>query len=253
ARKTARRHANSLRCGCGVYSRSERGCEMKKGFLELPGVRFTSWAAKWPASNRTALAEPEFSAAETAEGRAKETPGCNRLGMPTEDVLSAELDEDSLGAQKESTVAEVQQIPARTRAELSSPAPRGQRHEQMKKLVLPLLGAGLTGEAVFAQLRSMYDETITDREIDDLIKWAAAKNPSPCTYNQNHIDAGTRSFRPAPVLKRVTAEQAIANVEAWLGKFQCDPSDPLYGSPWRCDSCDLWHVSPWRPLEDWKL
>jgi hypothetical protein len=40
-------------------------------------------------------------------------------------------------------------IPPRTRAELVSPAPHGQRHEQMKKIVLPLLGAGLTPEAVF--------------------------------------------------------------------------------------------------------
>lgn len=46
-------------------------------------------------------------------------------------------------------------IPPRTRAELSSPAIPGGRHEQMKKLVLPLLGAGLTADAVFVQLRSI--------------------------------------------------------------------------------------------------
>ena len=42
-------------------------------------------------------------------------------------------------------------IPQRTRAELSSPAPPGQRHEQMAKVVLPLLGAGLEPQAVFVQ------------------------------------------------------------------------------------------------------
>ena len=68
-------------------------------------------------------------------------------------------------------------IPPRTRAELSSPAPPGRRHEQMKKLVLPLLGAGLTPEAVFVQLRSMYGADVSDREIRNLIDWAIAKNP----------------------------------------------------------------------------
>ena len=61
-------------------------------------------------------------------------------------------------------------VPPRTRAELSSPAPPGGRHGQMLKLVLPLLGAGLSGEAVFVQLRSMYDGSVSDREIRNLIE-----------------------------------------------------------------------------------
>ena len=48
-------------------------------------------------------------------------------------------------------------IPPRTRAELASPASQGHRHEQMKRLVLPLLGAGLTPQAVFIQLRETYE------------------------------------------------------------------------------------------------
>ena len=130
-------------------------------------------------------------------------------------------------------------IPPRTRAELSSPAPKGQRHEQMLKIVLPLLGAGLAGEAVFAQLRAMYDADVSDREISDLIAWGRAKNPQPCGYNQNP-SSSMRSFRPATVPERVTAERAIANAEKWLGNF-------------RCEQYDLWERSPWRPLEDWRF
>jgi hypothetical protein len=125
-------------------------------------------------------------------------------------------------------------LPARTRAELAQPAPRGQRHEQMVDVVLPLLGAGLTAEAVFAQLRSMYDSDVSDREITNVIDWAVSKNPQ---------SVGLYSTRASQVPikpQRVTAEQARANVEKWLGDF-------------RSDECDLWHVSPWRPLEDWKL
>src|SRR5450432_4512263 len=127
-------------------------------------------------------------------------------------------------------------IPARTRAELQSPAPVGQRHEQMKKAVLPLLGGGLAPEAVFVQLRGMYGPDVSDREIHDLIEWAASKNPQPCGNGYERKATFSQvSLKP----RRVTAEQATAATEKWLGEF-------------RCDECDLFHVSPWQPLEDWR-
>jgi hypothetical protein len=128
-------------------------------------------------------------------------------------------------------------IPPRTRAELQSPAPPGQRHEQIKKLVLPLLGNGLTAEAVFVQMREMYDSDVSDREIRGLIAWGASKNPTPCGYGH---PIRNYNSRPSPTPGRVSVEGARANAEKWLGEF-------------RCDECDLWHVSPWRPLEDWHL
>ena len=56
----------------------------------------------------------------------------------------------------------------------------------MLKLVLPLLGAGLTPEAVFVQLRGMYEPDVSDREIRDIITWAALKNPQPCGYRSEN-------------------------------------------------------------------
>ncbi len=131
-------------------------------------------------------------------------------------------------------------IPPRTRAELASPAPRGQRHDQMKNVVLPLLASGLSAEAVFVQLRGMYGSDVSDREIQDLIAWAISKNPQQCGHNWNPGDYDGRRFRRPMMPERVTADQAIANAQKWLGGF-------------RCDECDLWHVSPWRPLEDWRF
>jgi hypothetical protein len=131
-------------------------------------------------------------------------------------------------------------IPLRTRAELSSPAPRGQRHEQMKKVILPLLGAGLEPQAVFVQLRGMYEADVTDREIRDIITWAALKNPQPCGYARKTDNFNALNSPRLATLQRATAEQATANAKEWLGDF-------------RCDECDLWHVSPWRPLEDWRV
>src|SRR5438034_6903262 len=94
-------------------------------------------------------------------------------------------------------------IPPRTRAELAFPAPIGQRHEQIKRVVLPLVGAGLTPGAVFVQLRSMYEPDVSDREIRNLIEWAIAKNPQPCgngsSRNDNVVPEKTT---------RVTAELA---------------------------------------------
>ena len=131
-------------------------------------------------------------------------------------------------------------IPARTRAELVSPAPRGQRHEQMKMVVLPLLGSGLTPDAVFVQLRGMYQPDVTDREIHDLIAWAVSKNPQPCGYGRKVRPFNVTSLQAPPKRERVTTGQAIANAKRWLGAF-------------RCDEGDLWEVSPWRPLEDWRF
>jgi hypothetical protein len=131
-------------------------------------------------------------------------------------------------------------IPPKTRAELSSPAPPGQRHEQMLKLVLPLLGAGLTPEAVFAQLRSMYASDVSDREIRDLIKSGIAKNPQPCGFRSKPSNYSAANFHQVIKPERVTAERAIANVEEWLGDF-------------RCEEVDLWERSPWRPSDDWRL
>jgi hypothetical protein len=130
-------------------------------------------------------------------------------------------------------------IPPRTRAEIASPAPLGQRHEQMKKVILPLLGAGLTPQAVFVQLRSMYEADVSDREIRDIIAWAASKNPHSCSYARKIGNLNAPNSPRLPILQRITAEQAIGNAEKWLGGV-C------------CDDCDLWHVSPWRPLEDWR-
>jgi hypothetical protein len=131
-------------------------------------------------------------------------------------------------------------IPPRTRAELVSPAPRGQRHEQMKKIAMPLIGNRLTPEAVFAQLRSMYQSDVTDREINDLIAWVCSKNPQPSGHECKARAYNAQPSRTPIKVERVTAEEARANVKKWLGDF-------------RSDECDLWHVSPWRPLEDWKL
>jgi hypothetical protein len=131
-------------------------------------------------------------------------------------------------------------IPPRTRAQLASPAPCGQRHEQMKNVVLPLIAAGFAPEAVFVQLRSMYARDVSDREIHDLITWEVAKDPSPCGYGRKVRACNVPSLQAPQKPERVATGRAIANAAKWLRSF-------------RCGEADLWHVSPLRPLEDWRL
>ena len=124
-------------------------------------------------------------------------------------------------------------IPRRTQLELANPAAPGGRHAQMITIAVPLIGDGLSPEAVFVELRGKYDHTVTDSEIRGVIKWAQAKNPRPSGYG-NPFPNNARSSRPA---QPATQESAVAAVERFLKGF-------------RCDEADLWHASLWRPLED---
>ena len=128
-------------------------------------------------------------------------------------------------------------IPPRTRVELANPAPVGERHEQAKKIAVSLIGNGITPAAVFAQLREMYAADMPDRELEGIISWAAGLNPKPSGYGTTRLSWKPTNPTPAAE-KKITSEQAIANVERWLGGF-------------RCHAADLWHASPWQPLEDW--
>jgi len=126
-------------------------------------------------------------------------------------------------------------IPRRTRAEIQNPAPPGQRHEQAIGIAISLLGQGLSPDAVFSQLRGMYARDVSDREIRNVIAWASARNPQPCS--------GGLSSRPLsrPVLQqpvRITSEQAVTNAKKFLGH-------------WHCTIADVWHRSPWPPNENW--
>jgi hypothetical protein len=122
-------------------------------------------------------------------------------------------------------------IPPRTRLELACPAAPGSRHAQMVKVAVPLIGNGLSPEAVFAELRGKYDHSVTDSEIRGVVKWACGRNPKSSGYGNRYHNSSAP--RPAPI----TVASATAAVERFLKGF-------------RCDEADLFHVSPWRPLED---
>lgn len=124
-------------------------------------------------------------------------------------------------------------IPGKTRAELAAPAPTGQRHEQIKRIVISLIGNALTADAVFVQVRAMYPSDVTDREIADVIQWATRQNFTPCAPRSHYRQSIT------PKTPRAVIDPAVA-----IDKFLADDNT---------NECDLWHVSPWRPSEDWRV
>jgi hypothetical protein len=122
-------------------------------------------------------------------------------------------------------------VPRRTRLEMASPASPGGRHDQARRIIFSLVGQGLYSEAVFAQVRGLYDPDFNDAEIWNLIRGAQTKNPQPVRHGR-HLNSPLP--RPAPVVK---PENAVANAVRFLNGF-------------RCDEADLFDASPWRPLED---
>jgi hypothetical protein len=102
----------------------------------------------------------------------------------------------------------------------------------MIKIAVPLIGNGLSPEAVFAELRGKFpDRDVTDAEIIGVVKWACGKNPQPSGHGSRYLNSAAP--RPAPV----TVASATAASERFLKGY-------------RNDQADLFHVSPWRPLED---
>jgi hypothetical protein len=123
-------------------------------------------------------------------------------------------------------------IPRRTREELQAPAPPGGRHNQMVRVAVSLIGQGITPEAVFAQLRSNYDQTVPDKHIMDIVKWAAGKSFTPCT------PGSFKGKRPDPQAP-VTRESAAG----WAKRF-------LKGDSF--SEAALWSASPWPLLNDFQ-
>jgi hypothetical protein len=120
-------------------------------------------------------------------------------------------------------------IPRRTRDEIQNPSQPGGRHHQAIRIAFSLLGQGLSEDAVFAQLRAMYERDVSDREIRDVVLWACGKKTQSCG------NVPVKSTAPV----RVTPDEAKRNTEAFL-------------NGWHCTIAQLWHASPWHPSEDWR-
>lgn len=128
-------------------------------------------------------------------------------------------------------------VPPSTFREIVDPASPGYRHSQAVKIAVSLIGQGLSPEAAFAQLRSMYSEDMTDRELEDIVRWAAERN----------LGQAITRHRPRPMdgnrfqgCTQLAAEPlSIKAIRDTIGTVSITEAD-------------LWEASPIRPSEDWR-
>ena len=108
-------------------------------------------------------------------------------------------------------------IPAKTAERLNGHAPKGTRHSEAMSIALPLLGNGLSPQAVWQTLRDKFPEDVTDKELQDVVRWAESKNPTPSGFGRSTPLAGSpRAFQPLGGTTTPKQEQTPpAEVCAW--------------------------------------
>jgi hypothetical protein len=78
------------------------------------------------------------------------------------------------------------------RRELDNPAPVGQRHAQILRLVPILRASGFSDSEIFFRLRANYDPDFPDSEISAVIEWAKRKIPVSGKNDFHRIKSGCR-------------------------------------------------------------
>lgn len=99
-------------------------------------------------------------------------------------------------------------IPASISAELRSPAPPGQRHAQVARLVCKMARARVSASAMFSVLRPCYAEDFTDSEINSLIGWAISKTLPQGSRRSCHKPVVTRAVKRTSTVKKGNSETA---------------------------------------------
>lgn len=96
-------------------------------------------------------------------------------------------------------------IPPATADKLAAPIPEGHRHNTCKDIAISLIGEGWPENEVRAILRSKITDvqTFPDREIDNIIRWAVSKSPTPSDGNKHaseftHTRPTYKRHQPAP-------------------------------------------------------
>lgn len=130
-------------------------------------------------------------------------------------------------------------IPEKTRAHMVNGAAKGNRHDTMFKIAMPLLGQGMSPDAVFAQIRATIpDADKTDREIRDVIEWCLKKQPEPSGYGDEKPSPAKRQWNPRPAEKQEPKKTPLEAVrhcigDAWMSETAWTarskvpiPSDP---------------------------
>lgn len=89
-------------------------------------------------------------------------------------------------------------IPEKTKEKMANGAAKGNRHATMIQIAMPLVGAGMHPDAIYAQLRNTFpDRDKSEKELRDVIEWCLQKNPEPSGYGDHRQELPKRQWAPA--------------------------------------------------------
>lgn len=121
-------------------------------------------------------------------------------------------------------------VPPATLDKLSSPSPKGTRHQTAIEIAVPMIGNGASDTAVFALLRGKFEADVTDNELWGVIKWARRQNPAPSTHGAN--GNGNGYHPPAAAQKpKHPSRTPVEQCEWWTSGARQDPSAMARCSP----------------------
>ena len=98
-------------------------------------------------------------------------------------------------------------IPPATAAKLNGEHVKGTRHKAAMDVAIPLLGNGLSPTAVFQTLRDKFPADVSDKELNDVVSWAASRQPTPSGYGNGVSRA---AYAPPARVKPLPPEEMAA-------------------------------------------
>lgn len=116
-------------------------------------------------------------------------------------------------------------IPPATADKLTTEFLPGTRHKAAIDIALPLLGNGMPESTVTATLRSKFPKDITDREIQDVVRWCASRKPTPTAYTSR-----PNGYHPKPAAP-VQVKTPLEHADWWTSGATAEIQEIIAKSP----------------------
>lgn len=125
-------------------------------------------------------------------------------------------------------MADAPYIPAATADKLNGEFPKGTRHKAALEIAIPLIGNGLSPNAVYQTLRDKFPTDVTDKELEDVVRWAVNKNPTPSGFGKKEF---SRFDSSQPRQPKPKPKPPIEVARWWLSGFEITKEQFIASSP----------------------
>lgn len=121
-------------------------------------------------------------------------------------------------------------IPPATAAKLAEFHPVGTRHKAAMDIAIPLVGNGLSPNAIFVILKDKFPEVSSDQELWGVINWAVAQNPTPSGFGvplKPYLpQRNATQDKPKP-------KEPTEHAKWWLNGLELNPDEFCKSSPFK--------------------